>query len=126
MYSAIPGFAHLKLFVPQDRVIYSRPAHATDIHTRKLTNRLVCLAVEVAAGKRSILHLSHKHFHPTIKLHLGTWMRTNGVNSANDAKVQSLHIRPNGEYFGTALIGDKQHAFTGAIDEDKLESFRLL
>ncbi|QCB27885.1 hypothetical protein [Corynebacterium endometrii] len=126
MYTAIPGFAHLKLYVPEDRVVYSRPSHVTDVRTRKIATRLVSLAVDVAAGQRAITHLPHKHFHPTIKLHLGTWIRAHELKRKREAKVRSIHIRPNGEIFGTAGIGSAQHAFTGSIEGEKLVSFRLL
>ena len=41
-------------------------------------------------------------------------------------RLTSLHARPNGEYFGSAVIGTHRHAFTGSATDQGLRSFRLL
>ena len=127
MYQPIPGCAHLLRFMPDDTVIYSAPSNNMDDAQRLFTSKLVGIALDVASGLRPLTHLTPTYFDPSISMHLSSWARTHGSQNVR-MWMKSLHGRKDGEYFGTAIYGDKQFAFTGRLAKghDKLRAFRLL
>ncbi|MGX1738480.1 hypothetical protein ACWIB8_04815 [Corynebacterium flavescens] len=127
MYQPIPGFAHLKLYRAPDEVRYERVPAAADIIARDSIRELVTIAVEVAAGLRHLQHLRRDHFDEAIGLHLRLWKKAHGIDSgAASGELLSLHARSHGEYFGSARIAQRRHAFTGSAANGKLLTFRLL
>src|SRR5699024_6655814 len=114
-------------FIPDDPVVYSAPSNDMDEQQKLLTSKLVSIALEVASGLRPLAHLTPKYFDPSIFTHLSSWSRTDGSKNAR-MSLKSLHGRKDGEYFGPAIFGEKQIAFTGRLSkkQDKLRAFRLL
>lgn len=127
VYQPIPGCAHLMRFIPDDPIIYSAPSSNMDSEQKVFTSKLIKIALDVASGLRPLAHLSPRYFDPSILTHLSSWSRIHGRNNAR-MWMKSLHAREDGEYFGTAILGDKQFAFTGRLSaqQDKLRAFRLL
>lgn len=127
VYQPIPGCTHLLRFIPEDTVIYSAPSTNMDAAQRVLISKLVGIALDVAAGLRPLSHLTPTYFDPSITMHLSSWSRAHRSENLR-MWMKSLHGREDGEYFGTAIYGDKQIAFTGRLAKghNKLRAFRLL
>ena len=127
MYEPIPGYSHLKLFIAPHRVHYGRLPTSAEVAAQHRIQGWVVFALEVAAGYRPLAHLNSPRDSDAIRLHIGSWVRRRTSPYATDRlQLTSLHARPNGEYFGSAYIGQLQHAFTGAASPTGLTSFRLL
>lgn len=128
MYQPIPGCAHLMRFIPDDPVVYSAPSDNMAEAEKIFTSKLVNIALDVASGLRPLAHLSPKFFDPSISTHLSSWTRTHKGTRNTRMWMKSLHGRKDGEFFGTAILGDKQFAYTGRLskEQDKLRTFRLL
>lgn len=127
MYEPIPGYSHLKLFIAPHRVRYGRLPTSAEVAAQHRIQGWVVFALEVAAGYRPLAHLNSARYSDAIRLHIGSWVRRRTSPYATDRlQLTSLHARPNGEYFGSAYIGQQQHAFTGSANPTGLTSFRLL
>lgn len=127
MYRPVPGFAHLKLYSAPDKVRYERVPSTADILARDAIHDLVVIAVEVAAGLRPLQHLRRDRFEDTIRLHLRIWKKSRAIDSGSGSgELLSLHARADGEYFGSARIADRRHAFTGSAEGERLLSFRII
>ena len=106
--------------------IRDRPTSA-EVAAQHRIQGWVIFALEVAAGYRPLAHLNSARYSDAIRLHIGSWVRRRTSPYATDKlQLTSLHARPNGEYFGSAYIGQQQHAFTGSASPTGLTSFRLL
>ena len=123
----IPGLSYLQLFVPADPINYPPPEEHDDEKIRAQIRPLVQVAVEVAAGSRPLSHLKPARFNAPVRRHLSAWLRAAPLpTGAPGGKVHSVHARDDGEYFGTAEIGGHHYAFTGSLQGNTLQSFRLL
>ncbi len=125
IYSRIPGYAHLSVLVPQDRIIYAREPDAMDETVRRRIRNLVLLALEVATRQRPLSHLHPDRYSRSIILHLSAWVHTRKLLGERYELI-SLHTRANGEYHGSAILGNETRAFTGTFKDGSLASFRLL
>lgn len=127
MYEPIPGYSHLKLYIAPHRIHYGRLPTTAEVATQHHIQAWVVFILEVAAGYRPIAHLNSPRFSDSIRLHIGSWVHRRKSPYDTDAmRLTSLHARPNGEYFGSAVIGTQRHAFTGSATDQGLRSFRLL
>jgi len=109
-------------------VRYGRLPTSAEVAAQHRIQGWVVFALEVAAGYRPLAHLNSARYSDAIRLHIGSWVRRRRTSPYATDKLQltSLHARPNGEYFGSAYIGQQQHAFTGSASRTGLTSFRLL
>ena len=123
MYEPIPGYSHLKLFIAPHRVRYGRLPTSAEVAAQHRIQGWVVFALEVAAGYRPLAHLNSARYSDSVRLHIGSWVRRRTSPYATDKlQLTSLHARPNGEYFGSAYIGQQQHAFSGAASPTGLTS----
>ncbi len=125
MYAPIPGFTHLRVYVPPDPVRYNRATPSDEDRTRRRTLELVHIVLEVAAGLRPLTHLNNDRFSAAVMLHIRAWSRGRSQRAIG-CQLLSLHCQPSGEYFGSASMGSNRHAFTGRYDGEALTSFRLI
>ena len=125
MYTPVPGYSHVVLLAPIDRITYAQRRSLVDSRTLRQLRNMVTIAVEAAARQRSLAQLDNPRFHPSVLLHVRAWARQVGLVSRT-ARVLSLHAQPSGEYHGSAQIGDSTHAFTGKFTTSQLQAFRLL
>ncbi|WP_239180538.1 hypothetical protein [Corynebacterium singulare] len=127
VYVPIPGMSHLQLYVAPQRIRYDRQPTAGDLATREEVRGLVVIVLEVAASLRPLSHLNNSRFAPEISTHIRAWKKALPADeSRGRIALSSLHARENGEYFGSAVIGGQQRAFTGAAAGKQLQSFRML
>ncbi len=127
MYIPIPGMSHLQLYAAPQRIRYEREPTAGDLATREEIRGLVVIVVEVAASLRPLSHLDSARFAPEISTHIRAWKKAQPADeSRGRIALSSLHARANGEYFGSAVIGGQQRAFTGSASGRHLRSFRML
>lgn len=129
MYEPIPGYSHLKLYIAPDRIHYGRLPTTAEVAAQHHIKAWVVFILEVAAGYRPLAHLNSPRFSDSIRVHIGSWIHQRHRHSPYDTdalRLTSLHARPNGEYFGSAVIGTERHAFTGSATDQGLRSFRLL
>lgn len=125
MYMPLPGYSHVKLLAPIDRITYAHRASLVDSRTMVKLRDIVMFVVEVAARRRNLTRFDEERFDPSIYLHLRAWLRTADPSIAA-CDILSIHAQPSGEFHGSALIGNRRHAFTGTFDGTRLGSFRLL
>ncbi|MDO5032101.1 hypothetical protein [Corynebacterium sp.] len=125
--------SHLKLYVAPDRVHYGHQPSAADRAAREEIRGLVIIALEVAAGMRPVRHVERQRFPPELPMHLRVWSESLTQQPATGAflerypmELTSLHARANGEFFGSACLDGRQHAFTGMARAGRLRSFRML
>ena len=127
MYEPIPGYSHLKLFIAPHRVHYGRLPTSAEVAAQHRIQGWVVFALEVAAGYRPLAHLNSPRYSDAIRLHIGSGVRRRTSPYATDRlQLTSLHARSNGEYLGSAYIGQQQHALTGSASPTGVTSFRLL
>lgn len=126
MFSAIPGYAHLKLLVPETPAPQPTPV-VEDPAVRRLAHSLVTVVVEVAAGLRPFAHLNAQRFGDAVRLHVRACKRRYGTEAKPVlGKLVSIHGRSDGEVYGTASLDGKNMAFTASLHGGKLTTFRLL
>lgn len=140
MYTPIPGFVHLHAYRPQTRAVpphQARPHEATphaelsaadlpaESSIRAEVTALARLAIDVVGGLRPVSHLDEERFDTAVLRHLRAWRRRSG-QGGHGARMLRLHVRADGEFFGTAQVGPRHHAFTGTADGDHLTSFRVI
>ncbi|WP_156227054.1 hypothetical protein [Corynebacterium comes] len=81
------------------------------------------IALETAFGMRPVPQLKPAQFATPVRLHVAARQRQ-GVRGP--VRVDTLHLRADGEIFGTAVSGGRAHAFTARVAERRLVSFRVL
>lgn len=128
MLSPVPGLTHLKVLSPTPPLIDATPPPpAADTGDGGVEQRraeaLVRIALESAFGMRPLPQLRTAQFEQPVRLHIAARQRQ-GVRSA--VRIDTFHLRTDGEVFGTAVSGGRAHAFTGRVDKRRLVSFRVL
>src|SRR5699024_6974196 len=115
-------------FIPDDPVVYSAPSDNMAEAEKIFTSKLVNIALDVASGLRPLAHLSPKFFDPSISTHLSSWTRTHKDTRNTRMWMKSLHGSKDGEFFGNAILSDKQFDYTGRLSKelDNIRSFRLI
>lgn len=127
MYQPIPGYVHLRTFVPADPIVYADQPAELDPQLRKTAADLVIIMLEVAAGHRPPNQLGSHRFAATVSMQLRMWSKRHGTHLKPVAfALLSFHGRDNGEFFGTASLGGKQYAFIATFDGGRVQTFRLL
>lgn len=138
MYTPLPGFVHLHALVPDTaaaphgaRRMEGRSPRA-QLHAT--ASGLVRFALDIVGGLRPLSQLDNAPFAPPIHLHLRAWRR----RGFRGARLARIHVRDNGEFFGTAHVGPgvQQRAFIGTLspsastgweqERDWLRTFRLI
>ncbi|RNE48746.1 hypothetical protein [Corynebacterium alimapuense] len=63
-----------------------------------------------------------------MRLHLSARLRAaRGQSTASGpVRMDTLHLRADGEVFGTAVSGGRAHAFTARVADNRMTSFRVL
>ncbi|AGF71761.1 Rv3235 family protein [Corynebacterium halotolerans] len=127
MLTPVPGCTHLKVLVP-DPSPASTPSPQPTRDTRRTAAHLVLIALEVTFGLRPAHQLTPRRFDAAVRIHVTARLRaTRGAQEIRGpVRLDSLHTRPDGEVFGTAVTGTRTHAFTARIDDTRMRSFRVL
>lgn len=136
MLAAIPGYAHLRVYIPDEPE--RDPAHdVTDIDVLHRYAPLLQIALEVISGVRPGHQVRHSRFGSAVRIHIAARRRGSGTEKiSGPVAVKSLHSRPSSteadgwELFGTALIGATQsrhrYGFTAVCSGEQLVSLRVL
>lgn len=131
MLIPVPGLTHLKVLVPTPPLInvpLGAPPPLPPV--RQETGRatpLVRVALEVAFGMRPLQQLTKRRFDPGVRVHITARRRASkSPTSGGAVRVDTLHLREDGEIFGTAVAGGQAHAFTARVADNRLTSFRVL
>lgn len=124
MLSPIPGLTHLKVLVPRPPLIDAAPPQSPPADgSRRRAEMLVRLALETAFGMRPVPQLKANQFATPVRLHVAARQRQ-GIRGP--VRVDTLHLRDDGELFGTAVSAGRAHAFTARVSGRQLVSFRVL
>ena len=125
MLSPVPGLTHLKVLTPgsprADATPPSPPPPPDG--SRRRAEALVRIALEAAFGMRPLPQLKPAQFAAPVRLHASARQRQ-GIRGP--VRVDTLHLRPGGEMFGTAVSAGRAHAFTARMAGRRLVSFRVL
>ncbi|WP_040085089.1 hypothetical protein [Corynebacterium humireducens] len=125
MLSPVPGLTHLKVLTPApppaDATPPPPPPRGTGVQRR--AEALVRIALETAFGMRPLPHLRPTEFDGPVRVHVAARQRQ---GMRGQVRLDTLHLRADGEVFGTAVSGGRAHAFTGRVAERRLVSFRVL
>lgn len=144
MLAAIPGYAHLRVYIP-DEPDRNPDTSETDIDVLHQFAPLLQIALEVLSGLRAEHQIRTKRFGPAVRIHIGAQQRKaraahnkglSGTRLSGPVAVKSLHSRPSStqpdswELFGTALIGPanarSRYGFTAVCGNEQLVSLRVL
>ena len=144
MLAAIPGYAHLRVYIP-DEPDRNPDTSETDIDVLHQFAPLLQIALEVLSGLRAENQIRTKRFGPAVRIHIGAQQRKaraehnkglSGKGLSGPVAVKSLHSRPSStqpdswELFGTALIGPanarSRYGFTAVCGNEQLVSLRVL
>ena len=149
MLAAIPGYAHLRVYIP-DEPDRNPDTSETDIDVLHQFAPLLQIALEVLSGVRPEHQIRTKRFGPAVRIHIGAQQRraraehnkglsgkgVSGTGLSGPVAVKSLHSRPSStqpdswELFGTALIGPanarSRYGFTAVCGNEQLVSLRVL
>lgn len=139
MLAAIPGYAHLRVYIP-DEPERSPDTSETDIDVLHQFAPLLQIALEVLSGVRPEHQIRTKRFGPAVRIHIGAQQRRaraeHNKGLSGPVAVKSLHSRPSStqpnswELFGTALIGPtdarSRYGFTAVCGNEQLVSLRVL
>lgn len=125
MLSPVPGLTHLKVLTPRPPLIdvAPPPPPPRGPGVERRAEALVRIALESAFGMRPLPQLRPAQFDGPVRLHIAARQRQ-GVRGP--VRVDTFHLRADGEVFGTAVSGGRAHAFTGRVDGGRLLSFRVL
>ena len=127
MLSPVPGLTHLKVLTPAPPLIDATPPpphpQTPDSGAQRRAEALARIALEASFGMRPVGHLPPERFAGPVRLHVAARQRR-GVRGA--VRVDTLHLRPGGEFFGTAVSGGRAYAFTGRVEGTRLAIFRVL
>lgn len=131
MLSPVPGLTHLKVLTPvpllSDATPPPPPPRRAGVSgasgAQRRAQALVRIALESAFGMRPLPHLRSTEFDGPVRLHVAARQRQ-GVRGS--VRVDTFHLRADGEVFGTAVSGGRAHAFTGRVAKQRLVSFRVL
>ncbi|MFC6147575.1 hypothetical protein [Corynebacterium nasicanis] len=124
MLSPVPGFTHLKVLTPAPPLIDAPPPPAPrETGAQRRAEALVRIALEAAFGLRSLHQLRPAQFSGPVRLHVAARQR---ITARAPVRVDTLHLRADGEIFGTAVSAGQAYAFTGRVEDIRLLSFRVL
>jgi hypothetical protein len=124
MLSPVPGLTHLKVLIPRPPLVdvAPPPPPPADGQQRRAES-LVRIALETAFGMRPVPQLKAAQFATPVRLHVAARQRQ-GIRGP--VRVDTLHLRADGEIFGTAVSAGRAHAFTARVAGRQLLSFRVL
>ena len=136
MLAAIPGYAHLRVFIP-DEPERGPENDETDIDVLHRYAPLLQIALEVISGMRTDHQVRSARFGSAVRIHIAARKRGSGAAKiSGPVAVKSLHTRPSStetdcwELFGTALIGAaharRSYGFTAVCSGEQLVSLRVL
>lgn len=139
MLAAIPGYAHLRVHIP-DEPEHNGDNDGTTIDVLHQYAPLLQIALEILSGVRPPHQIRSTRFGAAVRIHIGAQQRRARAEQKNKLSgpvaVKSLHSRPSStqpdgwELFGTALIGDtttrRRYGFTAVCGDDQLLSLRVL
>lgn len=125
MLSPVPGLTHLKVLTPATPLIAvpAPPPPPRESGTQRRAEALVRIALESAFGMRPPRHLTPARFDRPVRLHIAARQRQ---GTRGPVRVDTFHLRSDGEIFGTAVSAGRAYAFTGRVAERRLASFRVL
>lgn len=125
MLSPVPGLTHLKVLTPAAPPAEPSPTPPppSSDDRRRQAAALVRIALEAAFGMRPATRLKPAQFATPVRVHAAARQRQ-GVRGP--VRVDTLHLRADGEVFGTAVSAGRAHAFTARVAERRLVSFRVL
>lgn len=127
MLSPVPGLTHLKVLTPAPSITDAAPPPSRSTPdapgVRRRAEALVRIALETAFGMRPLPQLKPAQFAPPVRLHVSARQRQ-GIRGP--VRVDTFHLRADGEVFGTAVSAGRAHAFTARVAGRKLVSFRVL
>lgn len=125
MLSPVPGLTHLKVLTPVPRRADATPPPPPPrgAGVQRRAEALVRIALESAFGMRPLPQLRSTQFDGPVRLHVAARQRQ-GVRGP--VRIDTFHLRADGEVFGTAVSDGRAHAFTGRVAQRRLVSFRVL
>lgn len=131
MLIPVPGLTHLKVLAPTppfiDDTVATPPPASPARQGSGNALPLVRVALEVAFGMRPLQQLTKQRFDAGVRVHIAARRRaTRSPASRGAVRVDTLHLREDGEIFGTAVAGGQAHAFTARVADNRLTSFRVL
>lgn len=128
MLTPVPGLTHLKVLIPPTPLIDVAPPPPRH-HTSPVQHRatgLVRIALEVTFGMRPATQLTRRSFADPVRKHIGARLRSGRAAGRGPVRIDTLHLREDGEIFGTAVAAGHAHAFAARVDGQQLASFRVL
>lgn len=125
MLTPVPGLTHLKVLTPSPSPVDAAPPPPPPPPdgSQRRAEVLVRLALETAFGIRPVPQLKSTQFAPQVRLHAAARQRQ-GIRGP--VRVDTLHLRADGEIFGTAVSAGRAHAFAARMAQRRLVSFRVL
>lgn len=126
MLTPVPGLTHLKVLTPPppvDATTPPPPSSPDGSGAQRHAEVLVRIALETAFGMRPVPQLKPAQFAPPVRLHV-TARQRQGIRGP--VRVDTFHLRADGEIFGTVVSAGRAHAFTARVSERRLVSFRVL
>lgn len=128
MLTPVPGLTHLKVLVPPTPLIDVTPPpprHNTPAVQHRASG-LVRIALEVTFGMRPPTQLTRRSFADPVRKHISARLRSGVGAGRGPVRIDTLHLREDGEIFGTAVAAGHAHAFAARLDGQQLASFRVL
>ncbi|WP_018118503.1 hypothetical protein [Corynebacterium mastitidis] len=123
MLIPIPGYGHLKIYLPDAARPSPEPARPGAAPPTPRLRAQVLVLLEVLCARRPLRQLSAASFEAPVLAYARAHRR-----ARRSVRLRSLHLRgrQGAEIYGSCEIGGARYGFTGCVRGGRIAEFRVL